>query len=121
MTYQDKSRLPGLVSDPALVRVRGTVVADTRDNVRGGLVGHIVAVRCVNTAAKSSKHTQRFNLHRQGVLIVTIADIATRILLVRATVHKALGVVDVAITGRAAGRGGVGDVLEVDKDQARGA
>lgn len=66
------------------------------------------------------KH-QEHSLHRKGILVVTIADITSRVLLVGTAVDEALGIVDVTIARRAAGCGRVGDVLEVDEDQARGA
>ncbi|TKW55171.1 hypothetical protein CTA1_11976 [Colletotrichum tanaceti] len=57
--------------------------------------------------------------HRQGVLVVPVADVAAPVLHVGPTVHNALGVVDVAVAGGAPQVQGVRDVGEVEELQAR--
>lgn len=58
-------------------------------------------------------------LHGQGVLIVTVADIAALVLGIRTPVHEALGIVDVAVSGGATKSGGLGGILQVDENETR--
>lgn len=53
----------------------------------------------------------------EGILVVGIADIASKVTLVRATVDHALSVVDVAVSGSTARGGDVGRVADVKEDQ----
>lgn len=55
----------------------------------------------------------------EGVLVVTIADIAASVPGVRSAVDQALGIVDIAITRGTAGGRGASRVRQVDEDQSR--
>jgi hypothetical protein len=75
LVVHDKVGLPHGVEDPALVGVRCTDVGSARDDlsgVRTVLVGHIV--------------------DGEGVLIVSIADITSKVFLVRSAVNNALSI-----------------------------
>lgn len=81
------------------MRVSSASVAGGGDDSGGGLVGDVV--------------------DGEGVLVVTIADIATSVPCVRSAVDQALGIVDIAITRGTAGGCGVSRVRQVDEDQSR--
>jgi hypothetical protein len=99
LVIHDEMGLPVLVGDPALVSVRGAGVGSAGNDGTSAdtlLVGDVV--------------------DGQGVLVVTVADITSVVLLVRTTVHDALSVVSVAILGCATLNVRLGDVISVDEN-----
>jgi hypothetical protein len=99
LVVHDEMGLPVLVGDPALVGVRGAGVGSAGDDGSSAdtlLVGDVV--------------------DGQSVLVVTVADITSVVLLVRTTVHDALSVVSVAVLGRATLNVRLGDIISVDED-----
>lgn len=103
LVVHNEVSLPHRVEDPALVSVRCTDVRSTRDDLAGFgtvLVGDIV--------------------DGEGVLVVTVADIAAKVLLVGAAVNNALSIVGVAVLRRAASLVRLVGVVQVDEDRATG-
>jgi hypothetical protein len=99
LIVHDEMGLPVLVGDPALVGVRGAGVGSAGDDGSSAdtlLVGDIV--------------------DGQSVLVVTVADITSVVLLVGTTVHNALSIVGVAVLGCATLNVRLGDVISVDED-----
>lgn len=96
--------LPVGVENPALMSVGGALVGSAGDDGSGlgsDLVGDIV--------------------DGERVLVVAVADVAAVVLLVGSTVDDALGVVNVAVLGRAAGAVRLGGVLHVNVDETSSA
>lgn len=92
------------ISPPALVSVRGTVVASARKLLGHGAVGD------VNNG--------------EGILVVVEANLLASVALVRAVVDTALSIVDVAVlrnTANILGLAGVGDVEHPETGPARSA
>lgn len=63
----------------------------------------------------------RYVVNRQGVFVVTVADVTAVILLVRAAIFDALSIVHVAVLVGAARAVRVGNIIDVDVDQSRSA
>lgn len=91
--------LPLLVVDYTLVNVLGSRVRGDRDDVGhvADLVGGIIDGQCV--------------------LVVAIADIASVVALVRATVHKALCIVNITVSSSTARRKHIGRISHVQVDK----
>ena len=88
----------GVIDQPALVGVGVAVVGRAGDDGGVDLVGHV--------------HDG------EGVLVEVEADLAAPVLCRGALVDDALGVVDVAVLGDAAGGGGLGGVGDVNDEHA---
>jgi hypothetical protein len=87
-----------LIEHPALMRVGSTIVRGDRDDCCVLLVGDVV--------------------DGQGVFVVPIANFSPLVLFVRPMIDETLRVMDVTILGSAAGLGRVGNVGQVDEDEA---
>lgn len=98
LVVHDQEALIVRIEDPALVGVGGALVASARDDGGVSLIGDVV--------------------DREGVLVVTVADINSTVALIRAAVLEALRIVDVSILGLVAGREGLRRVGEIDEDHA---
>lgn len=103
LVVEEDVLLPRLVVDDALVDVLSAGVVADGDDVGdvAGLVGDIV--------------------DGQRVFVVTVADISAVVAGIGATVDEALGVMDVAVAGSAAGAGDVGGIADVEEDQSAAA
>lgn len=84
--------------------VRGTLVGCTRDDGRGVEAFFLCDV-----------------VNREGVFVITIANVTAIVLLIRATILDALRIVDIAVLTSAARAVWVGNVVDVDVDQSSSA
>jgi len=101
---EHKVLLPVAVENSTLMCVCSADIRSARDDLRGiktSLVSHII--------------------DGESVFVVAVADIATKVALVRTTINKTFGVVDVAILTRATRGNRLGDVTDIDEDETSSA
>ena len=97
----EQERLVVGVKNPALMGVSGTVIRGLGDDIGGGFVRDVV--------------------DGKGIFVVAVANFCSFVFLVGAVVDQALRVVNVSIIGRTSRSLRVGNVGQVDEDEATAA
>jgi hypothetical protein len=118
--------LPFFVGDPALVGVGSAFVAGDGEDFGEFLIGYIIYILSAVGVRGTKKGEEERGIrtgHTDGqrILVVSVADLVTVVLGMRALVDQALCVVYVTVTCSASRRGGIAGVAKVEKNEARAA